>query len=184
MRIALWAGIVPAILLSGCLYVAPIEEELPEEDTPPYITEQEPDPFIRVMLDRGADVSVLKYGDRNAGQTLHHRVVLDLRPAMPTSENAVISSTPREQPAGNRTEPVRYHIDPCGYQAEYPDIIAMGKTIEAYILISDAPFYYRGEDVKGHRSNSLVEPYKTQDDREIASAHWTLVLDGTCPPQD
>lgn len=179
MNRQLMAVLVSAsMFLSGCLYVAPIEEE---DNVLPYINSNAVNPSlgaVEVELSGGGELTITlsAYGDENAEQTLYHRMVMDFRPS---GEKRIIATEPRYVEPGNRDR-IMYQFRPCTMSNNYSSVIQEGKTIDLYLLLSDERFINDTEITIG-KEGEFQQPFKTNPENHAVWVQWSLIFNGLCP---
>ena len=162
-------------LTSGCLYVAPIEEdhtklsimEVNEEQGVMLID------LSNTMEERNPkfEIRSLEGGDQE--QPLYSRIVIDYRLA--GVESLPIEATvPRSSTKNNRNN-LAYQLRPCKLKVSHDNVFEAGKSIVLYLVVADEPFKYSDESF-----TSLVKPFETENDRSVY-AQWTLQFKGKCP---
>lgn len=168
-------------LITGCLYVAPIEEE---EDVLPSINPNAVTPTPGVVEmdlseDPSMNISLSLYDDDNEDQELFHRVVMDFRPA---GESRVTATEPRVSMPGSR-ERIMYQFKPCSMLSSYSGVIQDEHSIDMYLLIADRRFMSDTELVIS-KEGEFQQPFKTNPENHDVRVHWSVVFKGTCPTQD
>ena len=176
--------LVPALFMSGCLYVAPIQEGPDPEDTPPYITKAKVSPGTGVVemelsSGEGMEFMVSGYGDDNEEQTLYHRIVMDFRPAG-VSGNSIQATVPIACLPEHR-DPIAYLINPCAYQSQYSGAITDGHSMDLYVLLADELFRHQNERFQ---NADFSYPFETQNGKGAVSVQWTVLFRGECPTQE
>ena len=178
------AAILSSFWLSGCLFVAPIDEEPEPEDKLPYIdTISGVSPgmgLVNINLSQGGEQEFIisSYGDENTSQVLYHRIVIDYRSA-DIYTNPVYAIVPKQIPANERDR-ISYKFSACTAALSYPDAIADGKTINLYIVLSDEPFTFQNQLFS---ALNFTQPFETSTEHVDRSVwvQWTLLFKGKCP---
>lgn len=171
-----------ALLLSGCLYVAPIDEEPEQEDTLPYINAlngvSPSMGLVNINLSLGGNQEFVlsDYGDANASQTLYHRIVIDYRGAG-VAANPVFSIVPKKIDPAARDR-ITYSFPACTAAISYPTAITDGKSIQLYLLISDSPFVHATQLFS---AMNFSQPFEVENNRSAVWVQWTLQFVGNCP---
>ncbi len=166
-------------LTSGCLYVAPIDEEPDPDDTMPFIHEASPGlGVVEINLDNSsAQLFILSsYDDANSEQALYSRIVMDYRPAGVT-QNAITATIPIVGDAGSR-DSLTYELRPCEMAKKQADVFVDGKTIDLYFVIADERFIHENQSFL---STDFSLPFKTYTGRGSVWVQWTLLFKGECP---
>lgn len=176
------SGFFFALMSPACLYIAPIEEDPEQEDTLPYISALSGvSPSmglvsINLSLGGSQEFVVSGYGDANLNQNLYHRIVIDYRPAG-VAANPVYSIVPKLiEP--NARDRITYSFPACTAAISYPTAIADGKTVNLYLVISDAPFAHSSQL---YSAMNFSQPFETESRRSSVWVQWTLQFLGTCP---
>lgn len=171
-----------AALLTGCLYIAPIDEDPEPENEPPYIDMLSGvSPvmgLVNVNLSLAANQEFIlsSYGDENLDQYLYHRVVIDYRPAG-VSTNPVFAVVPKDIAPGERDR-ISYAFNACTAALSYPNAIAEGQSIDLYLILADEPFMHQNQLFS---AMNFTQPFETESGRTAVWVQWTLQFSGTCP---
>ena len=178
--------ILPAVFLlflslSGCLYVAPIEEE---DNAYPYINANAVTPSpgvveLELNNDSAMNITLSAYGDDNADQTLYHRIVMDLRPA---GEYRIIATEPRMVQSNNRDR-IMYQFRPCSMLSNYNGVIRDGQSIDVYLILSDERFMSDSEIII-NKEGEFGQPFKTNPENRAVWVQWSAVFKGECSESD
>lgn len=168
-----------AVLLPGCIIPAPIEEEVPPEDLPPFV-----DQFTQVEPGLGVEVIDLTHGnpvsfgffnveDPNEDQVLYWRAVVDY------GSTALADNVEQIQPherQGSHT--IQY--EPCN---PFHIGARLGSAGDDYLLIigiTDSPFLNPGNNFAGVRR--LERAFEVEKGRRPpVFIVWGLELEGQCP---
>ena len=180
----LLTALLSTLCMTGCLFVAPIDEESEPVDELPYIdTISGVTPgmgLVNINLSQGGEQEFIisSYGDDNSEQTLYHRIVIDYRSA-DVYTNPVYAIVPKQVHAHAR-ERISYKFSACTAALSYPDAIADGKTINLYIVIADEPFAFQNQLFT---ALNFTQPFETSTEHPDRSVwvQWTLLFKGTCP---
>ena len=171
-----------SLLVGGCVYVGPIEEEV---DSLPYFNEftgvNPSMGFVEVDLSSGGtqEFTLKDYGDDNEYQTLYHRMVVDYRAAGLTS-NPISAVSPKAIEPGRR-ESIYYTFPACSLPKPYSDVLVDGKTIDLYLILSDDEFSYQNQNPTQSFSDFSF-PFETVSGRGGVWVHWTVRFTGSCHP--
>ena len=173
-------------MVSGCLFVAPIDEDPEPEDKLPYIdTVSGVSPgmgLVNVNLTLGGNQEFIisSYGDENFSQVLYHRAVIDYRAAGGVA-NPIFAVVPKQIPANERDR-ISYRFSACTAAKSYPGAIGDGKTISFYIILSDEPFTFQNQLFS---ALNFTQPFETSSEHLDRSVwvQWTLLFTGTCPKE-
>ena len=176
--------ILPAFLLTGCLYVAPIDEDPTPEDEPPYINMLSGvSPVmglvnLNLSLGGNQEFIISSYGDENPEQNLYHRIVIDYRPAG-VMTNPVFALVPKTTDPEARDR-ISYAFNACTAALSYPNAIREGQSIDLYLILSDEPFMHQNQLFS---AMNFTQPFETESGRPAVWVQWTLQFNGTCPKQ-
>ncbi|MBO5752429.1 MAG: hypothetical protein J6S69_01895 [Proteobacteria bacterium] len=174
--------LLPAFLMAGCLYVAPIDEEPDPENEPPYINMLDGvSPvmgLVNIDLSFGGNQEFIlsSYDDANHDQPLYHRVVIDYRPAGVLT-NPVFAVVPKTITPGERDR-ISYAFNACTAALSYPNAIVDGQSIDMYLVLSDEPFMHQNQLFS---AMNFTQPFETSSGRQAVWVQWTLQFNGTCP---
>ena len=164
-------------LTSGCLYVAPIEEEPEPEDTMPYISDTEPSlGLVTIDLDSSNNTKTFKltkYGDDNLDQSLYSRIVIDYRPA---GVDRIEATKAIEWQAGKRDE-LMYLLRPCEMASVVSGVFEDQRTIDLYFVLSDRPFQ---NTTLTYATTDFLLPFKVGDDHTSVYVQWTVRFTNAC----
>jgi len=169
-----------AASMPGCLIPAPIEQEEPPEDLPPFVDlKNDVDPphldqpvIIDLSLNPLIAFAVLNLQDPNEEQPLHARFVVDYGESGAISETRATPIEPAERASGHS-----FNFDPCNSPLlpANPD----GTTAVAYIGVSDSPF------VATDFGASLELELTTEKSRDGGPSpfivSWTIEFVADCP---
>ena len=177
------AAIMPSLCIAGCVYLAPIDEYEPEDKLPYIDLLSGVNPsmgFVNINLGLGGNQEFVLsiYGDENSEQTLYHRAVIDMQPAGETSRPVYAIGPQTIQP--DARDKISYNFPACQFAQNYPGSIAEGKTINFYLLISDAPFLHQSQSFS---ATDFSQPFETVEKNRAVWVEWTLQFQGVCPPQ-
>ncbi len=176
-------GLFWLFAITGCVFLAPIEEEEPDPDDPPRFSldSENTEPPLGdqpiIMQPGGGRFYTIRVGgghDNNLEQTLYWRAVVDYA-------NFAIATQPTEVPPENRESAFVYQYNPCvglhPQLAEDPS----DHTHALYMAISDAPFVDTAEffDASDQKLR-LQEVFKTEPEGRVTLIFWTLELSGSC----
>lgn len=181
-RVCLAVLSLNSLLLAGCLYVSPIDEEPPLDDFPPYINSlsgvSPSMGVVNINLSLGGtqEFVISDYGDDNLDQTLYHRIIVDYRAAGMTYNP--IFSVAYKSIAPHGRDRITYSYPACTDAITYPNIITDGKSIELYVLLADEEFLYPNPY---YASQNFSQPFETKTGRNAVWVHWTLKFNGVCP---
>ena len=162
--------------LCGCFYLAPLDEDVIEEDLPPSINmfqDVQPAPGnISVNLSDGGIRSfvVTRVSDPNESQVLFWRAIINY------GEMVIATSPARVLPDQRVEGGIRFQYSPC----TDPDRnwALEGGSYSLYIVVSDAPFKETGQFF---RNDMLRLPFEIEGGRSAAPVHWLVKLQGACP---
>jgi hypothetical protein len=170
------------MVMAGCVYLAPIDEDPEPEDKLPYIdvlSGVNPSMgLVNINLSLGGNQEfvISNYGDDNAEQLLYHREVIDMRLAGETN-NPIFAIAPKiKQP--DARDKISYNFPACQFAQSYPGAIAEGKMINFYLLISDSPFTHQNQLFS---SMDFGQPFETNEKNRAVWVEWTLQFMGVCP---
>ena len=166
-------------LTSGCLYVAPIDEEPDPDDTMPYIKESSPGlGVVEINLDNSSSQQFIlsSYDDANQEQAIYSRIVMDYRPAG-VAKNAITATIPNMGAPGSR-DSLTYELRPCEMAKSQAEVFEDGKTIDLYFVIADERFIHENQSFL---STDFSLPFKTYTGRGSVWVQWTLLFKGKCP---
>ena len=163
--------------LTGCFYLAPLDQDIEEQPYPPTINmltgTDPPVGMLSLNLNEGGKHQFLvsDFDDPNLDDTLYWRWIVDYGTMVAASFPMSVLPSQRED--------ARLSFDFTACDSIYIANVTEGKTVVVYIVLSDSQFTNHGQSFRG---DQIQIPFETQSETSSPIwASWTVQFKGSCP---